>query len=282
VPAALFNPPLLYPWITAFNLRNHRKILVVDGRDSFTGGMNIKREYWCATNDTECFRDLHFKICGPVTTHLMEVFADDWQFTTGEALRGEKWFPRLNSLSSGGSARGIEAGPDESYDRTRWVIIGALNSARKNVRIATPYFVPDTAIISALNAAALRGVKVDILLPSKSNLPYVHWAMFGQLWQALERGCRVYFTSGPFDHSKLMIVDNAWTLIGSVNWDARSLRLNFEFSVESFDSAFAFRMDQLFDFRLSTAREITLQEVNSRSFPIKLRDGFMRLFAPFL
>ena len=212
----------------------------------------------------------------------MEVFSDDWQFTTGEELRGEKWFPKLNQCEAGGYARGIEAGPDESYDRTRWIIIGALNNARKSARIATPYFVPDTVIISALNAAALRGVQVDILLPSKSNLPYVHWAMFGQLWQTLERGCRVWLSAGPFDHSKLMIVDSAWTLIGSANWDARSLRLNFEFSVESFAPDFAFKMDQLFDARLAMAREVTLQEVDARPPLIKLRDGFARLFAPYM
>jgi cardiolipin synthase A/B len=157
VPTALFNPPLIYPWITAFNLRNHRKILVVDGKTGFTGGFNIKREYW-RDDGGECFRDLHFRIRGPVIAHLMEVFADDWQFATGEALRGPHWFPKLSLCEGGGLARGIEAGPDESYDRTRWVIIGALNAARKTVRIATPYFVPDTAIISALNAAALRGI----------------------------------------------------------------------------------------------------------------------------
>ena len=282
VPAALFNPPLLYPWITAFNLRNHRKILIADGAVGFTGGINVKREYWNDGDSSKCFRDLHFRVLGPVVAHLMEVFVNDWQFTTGEALRGEKWFPKLSAFEGGGLARGIEAGPDESYDRTRWVLIGALNAARKSVRIATPYFVPDTGILSALNAAALRGVQVDILIPRESNLPYVHWAMFGHLWQALERGCRVWLSSGAFDHSKLMIVDSAWTLIGSANWDARSLRLNFEFSVESFDPEFAFKMDQLFDERLATAREVTLQEVDARPFLIKFRDGFARLFAPYI
>jgi cardiolipin synthase len=175
-------------------------------KDRFHGGFNIKREYWNSESEAPAFRDLHFRLSGPVVAHLSEVFADDWQFTTREALRGEKWFPTL-PLCGGMLARGVEAGPDESFERLRWVIIGALNAARRSVRVITPYFLPDAGIVSALNAAALRGVEVDILLPEHSNLGHVHWATFGQIWQVLERGCRVWLSSGQFDHSKLMIVE---------------------------------------------------------------------------
>ena len=132
------------------NLRNHRKILVVDGKIGFTGGFNIKREYWNPESTTPPFRDLHFRLSGPVVTHLSEAFANDWQFATAEALRGEKWFPTL--MASGEIlARGIEAGPDESFERLRWVILGALNAAQRAVTIITPYFLPESSIISALN-----------------------------------------------------------------------------------------------------------------------------------
>lgn len=282
IPVALFNPPLINPWVSAFNLRNHRKVLVVDGRTGFVGGFNIKREYWAGERNVAPFRDLHFRVRGPVVAHLAEVFVDDWQFTTGEELRGVKWFPALAASPSGGPARGIEDGPDEDVDPLRWVIIGAINCARKSIRIATPYYLPDSAILSALSAAALRGVQVDVLLPAKSNLVYVHWAMMGQLWQTLERGCRVFLSEGPFDHSKIFVVDSSWTMIGSANWDNRSLRLNFEFTVESFDPAFAFRMDQVFDSRLAGARQVTLADVDGRAVWVKLRDGVARLFTPYL
>jgi cardiolipin synthase len=157
------------------------------------------------------YRDLHFRLSGPVVAHLSEVFADDWQFTTREALRGEEWFPTL-PICDGILARGVEAGRDESFERLRWVIIGALNAARRSVRVMTPYFLSDAGIVSAL-----RRVEVDILLPEHSNLAYVHWAAFGQIWQVLERGCRVWLGSGQFDHSKLMIVDEEWTFFGSAN-----------------------------------------------------------------
>lgn len=218
---------------------------------------------------------------GPVVAHLSEAFVNDWQFTTGEALRGEKWFPLLTQ-SGEMLARGIEAGPDENFERLRWVIIGALNAARRSVLIVTPYFLPDTGIISGLNAAAMRGVEVDILLPERSNLPYVHWATFGQLWQVLERGCHVRLTSGQFDHSKVMIVDDAWALFGSANWDARSLRLNFEFNVECYSAEFCTQLMQMAKDSLSDSRALSLEEVDARRLPIKLRDGVARLFTPYL
>ena len=272
-----FNPPLVPARLNAFNLRNHRKILVVDGELGFTGGMNIDRRYW----GKNAYRDTHFRLNGPVVAHLMEVFADDWLFTTDEALRGPEWFPPLAACGDS-LARGIEAGPDEAFERLRWAYVGALNAAQRTVRICTPYFLPDGGIISALDAAALRGVDVDIVLPEETDLPHIRWAMIHQLWQVLDRGCRVWMRPGPFDHSKLMVVDGHWTFLGSGNWDARSLRLNFEFNVESYCRSLGRRMDELIVERRTGARRISLDDVNARPPAIKLRDGIARLFAPLL
>ena len=272
-----FNPPLVPARLNAFNLRNHRKILVLDGELGFTGGMNIDRRYW----GRGAYRDLHFRLRGPVVAHLMEVFADDWLFTTDEALRGPVWFPQI-AAAGDSLARGVEAGPDESSERLRWAFIGALNAARRSVRICTPYFLPDGGIISALDAAALRGVDVDIVLPQESDLPHIRWAMIHQLWQVLDRGCRVWMRPGPFDHTKLMVVDAYWTFLGSGNWDARSLRLNFEFNVESYCPALGRHMDRLIVERRAASLPVTLDDVNARPPAVKLRDGIARLFAPLL
>jgi cardiolipin synthase len=283
VPVAVFNPPLVPARLHAINLRNHRKILVVDGAVGFTGGMNVDRRYWNPEAPGQAFRDLHFRLQGPVVTHLAEVFADDWQFATGEALRGPEWFPAVEVVPGATAlARVIEAGPDESHDRLRWALIGGLNAAQLSARILTPYFLPDAMLISALNAAAMRGVEVDILLPEQSDLPHVRWAMFGQLWQVLVRGCRVWVRGGAFDHTKLMVVDGAWTLLGSANWDARSLRLNFELDVECYSVELGAHMEGLVQARLAGARRLTLAEVDARPLPVKLRDGVARLFAPYL
>jgi len=279
IPVAFFNPRLLPIWLPAWNLRNHRKILVVDGTTGFTGGMNIKRQY--GESGPGMFHDLQFRLRGPAVAHLSEIFADDWQWTTGEALPGAKWFPVLQPDGEV-FVRGVAAGPDEDFDRLRWVIIGALNAARRSVRVVTPYFLPDLAMISALDAAALRGVEVDIVLPEHSNLPYVHWATFGQLWQVLDHGCRVWLHPGPFDHSKLMVVDGAWTLFGSANWDARSLRLNFELNMECYSTELGQQMEQWVQDRLAQSRALDLEQVDARALPVKLRDGIARLFAPYL
>jgi len=281
VPLGVFNPPLMPARLNAIHLRNHRKILVVDGTLGFTGGFNIDRRYWRPDAPGEVSRDLHFRLRGPVVAQLAEVFADDWQFATGEALRGAPWFVPLEPAGAV-LARCIDDGPDESAEPLRWAIVGGLNAAQRSVRIMTPYFVPDGALITALDVAAMRGVEVDILLPSQSDLPHVHWAAFGQLWQVLERGCRVWSSPGPFDHSKLMVVDGAWTLLGSANWDARSLRLNFELDVECYSVEFGAHMEGLVQARINAARPVTLADIDARPLAVKLRDGAARLFAPFL
>jgi len=281
VGVAVFNPPLVPARLHALNLRNHRKILVVDGREGYTGGMNIDCRYLQPQAPAQAFRDVHFRLRGPVVAQLMEVFAVDWHFTCEEELRGRAWFPSLEPQGAV-AARAIEAGPDENLERLRWVLLGALNAAQRSVRIATPYFLPDSALISALGAAALRGVDVDIVLPQESDLPHVHWATFGQLWQVLERGCHVYLRPGPFDHSKLMVVDGAWTLLGSSNWDARSLRLNFELNVECYSVEFGAHMEGLLQARIAASRAVSLQQVYARPFPVLLRDGIARLFVPYL
>ena len=179
-------------------------------------------------------------------------------------------------------ARAITDGPDADFEKARWTLLAALAEAQTSVQILTPYFLPDSALVTALNLAALRGVRVDIILPAKNNLPFVHWASRAMWWQVLERGCHIWLTPPPFDHSKLMIVDGHWVLFGSANWDARSLRLNFELNVECYGRDFAQEMEKVIAKKLHAAREVTLAEVDGRSLPVKLRDATARLFSPFL
>jgi cardiolipin synthase len=283
VPFAKFLPAsLLTPWrVATINLRNHRKILVVDGQTAFTGGMNIRHGNVLADQPGSPVRDLHFRVEGPVVTQLQDAFANDWAFTTGEILDGKIWFPKLQESGSV-IARVITDGPDADYDKLRWTLLAALAEAQTSVQILTPYFLPDNALITALNLAALRGVRVDIILPAKNNLPFVHWASRAMWWQVLERGCHIWLTPPPFDHSKLMIVDGHWVLLGSANWDARSLRLNFELNVECYGREFAHEMTAVLGKKLHGAREVTLAEVDGRTLPAKLRDAAARLFSPFL
>ena len=309
IPFARFLPSSLFqPWrVATINLRNHRKVLVVDGHLAFTGGMNIRHGNVLGTRQGEtpaspeikasedlgatesrpaqlpknAVQDLHFRVEGPVVMHLQEAFANDWAFTTGEVLDSDLWFPDLQE-SGNVIARVITDGPDADYDKLRWTLLAALAEAQTSVKILTPYFLPDTALVAALNLAALRGVRVDIILPAKNNLPPVHWASRALWWQVLERGCHIWLTPPPFDHSKLMIVDGHWVFLGSANWDARSLRLNFEMNVECYGREFADEMDLILEQKLRPAHEVTLAEVDARSVPGKLRDALARQFSPYL
>ncbi len=273
--------PLRLPRFGYANLRNHRKVLVVDGRTGFTGGMNIRESHLVGKPQRHREQDVHFRLEGPVVEHLQQAFADDWAFMTGEVLRGEEWFPSIQPCGPV-VARGIPFDPGEQHDRLRWILVGAITCARTSVRIVTPYFLPDGALVAALNVAALRGVQVDILLPKKNDNALVDWASTAMLWQVLQAGCRVWKTPPPFDHAKLMGVDGMWTLLGSANLDPRSLRLNFEFNVECYDRELAASVSRLVDARLERAEAVTLRQVDGRKLPVRLRDGIARLLSPYL
>lgn len=282
IPVAYFLPALV-PWRIAYmNLRNHRKILTVDGRIGFTGAMNIHEGHLIESHPKKNLtQDIHFQLEGPVVAQMQEAFCVDWHFTTGEWLKGEGWFPRLYEVGLV-HARGISDGPDEEFGYCRLTILSALARAKKSVRVVTPYLILDSTLVSALNVAALSGVQVDIVLPSDNDLALVSWATQGTVWQILERGCRVWLTPRPFDHAKVMVVDGGWTLFGSSNWDPRSLRLNFEFNVECYDDSLARRLENWVDRKIHSARRLTLKEIDARPLPIKLRDGVARLFSPML
>jgi len=278
IPYALFIHSLL-PWRMPYlNLRNHRKILVVDGQCGFTGGMNISAKH---TGDPPRASDLHFRVTGPVVSQMVRVFADDWSFATGEELSGGDWFARPDA-SGRALVRGIPDGPDEDFNKFRWALLGGLGAARRRILVGTPYFLPDDDLVMALSHAALRGVQVDVLLPGWNNWPFVQWAANTILVDLLRAGCRVWFSAGGFDHSKYLVVDAAWCLVGSANWDPRSLRLNFEFNLEAFDPALAMELERHADAVIRGARALREQELRHRALPVQLRDGLARLMSPYL
>ena len=270
----------LIPWRMPYlNMRSHHKILVIDGKLGFTGSLNIGSGNLSRMRPQQ---DLHFRFEGPVVRQMMQVFARDWTFTSRERLEGADWYPdHLEDLGHV-VARGIASGPDQQTDTLRLTLLAALGRARRSVWIVTPYFLPDARLITALNLAALRGLRVEIILPEKSNLPPTQWACNAQLWQMVNQGCNVSLSPPPFDHSKLVVVDETWVLAGSANWDERSLRLNFEFNIEAYDAAFAGSLMELVLEKRRRATPVTWHDLERRPLPIKLRDGLARLFLPYM
>ena len=175
IPFGIFLPPLVAIPNAYFNLRNHRKLLVVDGAIGFCGGLNIRDGHLLALRTPVPTQDLHFRIRGPVVQQLMRTVAFDWEFTTQERLADGPWFPPLEPAGAV-LARGIAHGPDEDFETLLMTMLGALSQATSSIRIITPYFLPDPPLIDALRVAALRGVKVEILLPERGNLRLVEWA----------------------------------------------------------------------------------------------------------
>lgn len=282
VRCAKFVPPIPL-WRGAFlNLRSHRKILVVDGEVGYTGGMNLSDRHMASRADNpHRVEDLHFRIRGPIVAELQRVFLADWLFVTGEKLQGDRFHPFLEHAGTA-LCRGVSDGPNQEQETVRYILLGALACARRRIQIQTPYFIPDRWTLAGLVTAALRGVEVDIVLPEKSNLPFIHWAMRSYLWELLRFGVRIFLVPPPFVHTKVLLVDGIWALIGSANLDPRSLRMNFEFNVEVYDPALGARLGADLDAVVARSRAVTLQEVDSRSLPVRLRDGVAKLFSPFL
>lgn len=279
VRVATFLPPRLIPPTLSINLRNHRKILVADGEVGFTGGMNIASRHLVA-DPARRHRvvDLHFRLVGPVVAELEKVFAADWMFATRESLPEHEPAPAAGTAS----CRVVADGPDDTTDRLLCLLLRSIASAQRRVAIMTPYFLPSPELIGVLQAAALRGLAVDVVLPGENNLPYVHWASRHMLWQLLAPGVRVYYQPPPFVHTKLLLVDDRHAVIGSWNIDPRSLRLNFELAVEIRDRTLVASLGDHFEAARSRSTPVTLDDVDGRSLPVRLRDGAAWLLSPYL
>ncbi|KOF54320.1 MULTISPECIES: phospholipase D-like domain-containing protein [unclassified Achromobacter] len=284
VPVARFmTNPLGVMRMPYANLRSHRKVLVVDGRVGFTGGMNVRAAFVSAVAGQRVNADTHFRLEGPIVTQLMSVFAHDWNFTTHESLPARPWFdPHATAPAGSVPMRCVPSGPDRAIGSTHNMLLGALAVAQRRVRIQSPYFLPDQTLIGALATAARRGVQVDIVIPGKNNLRLVDYAMTAQLDQVIHTGCRVWRARGAFDHSKLMTVDDAWAYVGSSNLDPRSLRLNFELDTEIYDPELARWIGARIDGLIANARRETLENLLSAPFLKRLRNKVIWLATPYL
>lgn len=279
VPAGRFMHSAL-PWRMPFlNLRTHKKILIVDGSVAFTGGINIADENCLAARPARPVRDTHFRMDGPVVAQLVTAFARDWAFVAGEELDGAAWFPAL-APAGGTMARVVTSGPDADLRKIELVVLEAITCAQRRIRLMTPYFLPGDVLAAALSLAAIRGIAVDIVIPAASDHRPVDWATRAHVDPLLDSGVRIWLDTPPFDHSKLLVVDAEWCLIGSANWDTRSFRLNFEMNVELYDSDLAERLSAFMQAKMTAP--LTREDLARRALPVRLRDAAVRLLLPYL
>ncbi|MBX2826354.1 MAG: PLDc N-terminal domain-containing protein [Gammaproteobacteria bacterium] len=281
ISTARFLPTLSRRGTRFINLRNHRKILSIDGSNAFVGGINIRDNNMVETSTDagSRVRDLHFRVTGPVIEQLNTVFIDDWLFARGEVLPP----PDLRPATPGQTlCRVLPDGPDENYLKLQTTLTAAINAAVSSINIVTPYFLPGSIVIHSLKLAVIRGVRVSVIVPERSNIRLIDWAFRAELDGLLDAGICVYFSPPPFDHSKLLLIDDYWSLIGSSNWDTRSLKLNFEVNLECFDTDLNTRLQTVLNEKQIQARDAASTRQQHRSLPARLRNRLCRLFSAYL
>ena len=280
VSTARFIPRRL-KYIPVLNLRNHRKLMVVDGHTGFIGGMNIRHGNVLSAKPRNPVQDIHFRVSGPVLDQFSTLFEEDWHFAAGEIIDLPRLDPNETKIGVV-RARLVPDGPDNYFEKLQWTILGALAVSQKSVRIMTPYFLPNDVLASALMVTALRGVSVEVLIPKKLDIPVIDWAMTAKFQRLIEHGVKILRTPPPFDHSKIMVVDGVWSLVGPTNWDQRSLRLNFEANLECYGSAFSGEVEAYFESRKRTATPVSLTNLRQMSRFSRLRNSLAHLFSPYL
>lgn len=277
VPAARFLPPRLLPPSLSLNLRNHRKLLIVDGLIGFAGGMNITNQLLSRRQGPK-MHDLHFRLRGPIVLQLAVTFQRDWAFAASEKLGLPAPPPQVGNAS----CRAVIDGPDEETDKLLLLMISAVSAAHRRVRIMTPYFLPPRELAAALYAAALRGVEVEVIIPARSNLRYVDWASRHALSEPFFERINIWLGPAPFAHTKLMVVDDIYALVGSANLDSRSLLLNFELGVEVYDATLCGQLNALFEHQRERSQQFDAALLRQRSLPLRLIDALSWMFSPYL
>ena len=279
--AARFFPVNIFT-LSKINHRNHRKIVVIDGKAAYLGGMNIGDEYMGRKKLTP-WRDTHIRITGESVKLVYKCFCLDWDFSTRENLSStlDEMFAAEQEASGDVPIQIVASGPDSPAEEIKCGMIKMLNSARHYAYIQTPYFVPDQTFINALVMAADSGVDVRLMLPGKPDKPYVYYTSFSYLDEMLKAGVKVYLHEG-FIHSKTMVVDDKIATIGTTTIDMRSFQLHFELNAFFYSGKVATECRRIFEDDENHSREMTLEEYERRPRSKRMKEGFFRLFSPIM
>ncbi|HEY4914430.1 MAG TPA: cardiolipin synthase [Candidatus Dormibacteraeota bacterium] len=261
--------------------RTHRKILVVDGRIAYTGGLGIAKSWLGNARSTKEWRDTQVRVEGPVAAQMQAVFSEDWTFTTGEILAGEKFYPEIAHMGPM-SAQTIKASRGDMSSLAKMLYYVAIQSAEKSIHIANAYFLPDRQVRDALVAAVKRGVDVQVMVPGRNiDLPMVRSASWLHYKDLLKNGVKIYEYKPTMMHNKAMVVDGIYSTIGSINFDARSMNKNAEESLAFYDRGFAQKVESMFEEDKKRCEEITFQAWKSRGLTKRLAELVFWIWEPF-
>jgi cardiolipin synthase len=273
--------PVRFPFLAnKINYRNHRKILVVDGKKGYIGGLNIAEKYLRGLKDLGPWRDTHMEIRGEAVASMNMVFLIDWYFVSKIVLTREKKYFDVESVDGNKLVQLATSGPDSDYANIMQVYFSAMSTARECIYLCTPYFSPNESILTALKTAALGGVDVRILLPGKSDSPIGNWNSRSYISELLEAGVRVYLYSQGFNHSKFMIVDRVFSSVGSPNVDMRSFLLNFEVTALVYDEEFSEKLEKVFMNDLQSSNEVLSELWSGRKKSEKYKESLSRILGP--
>lgn len=265
----------------AINLRNHRKILVIDGALGFTGGTNVSELHLAETPERTRSEDVHVAVRGPAVTQLSAVFAEDWHSSTGEALAEDLYFPRCAEQGTS-VCRVLPSGPDGDYGAFHRLIVAAIHGAGLSLEIVTPYFIPSEAVSLALQVAAMRGVQVTVILPERLDHWFVGQASNSYLGPLLDAGVDIRKRPGAFVHAKVTVVDGLWALVGSSNVDPRGYWLNYELNLGIVGEEDVARISAWVETQRALAVPLDPKAWRMRGLGVQAFENFWALFSPLL
>ena len=266
------------------NFRNHRKIVVVDGIAAWVGGLNVGDDYLGKHKKLSPWRDTHLFINGPAALLAQAIFMSDWHWASSELLSELSWEPKPEAWPTGDGTNVliIGSGPADEYETASLFFTNAINLARKRIWIATPYFIPDEATMVALRLALLKGIEVRIMTPDLNDNWFVRHASNVYLSDLSQMGAKIYFYQKGFMHQKVMLVDDEYSLVGTVNFDNRSFRLNFEVTATVADSQFATKIESMLQEDFSVSTELIDYRLDDQSLWERLKARGSALLAPLL
>ncbi len=280
--------PIRFPWVNHVLTRDHRKIVVIDGKVAYTGGMNIADYYIKGLEGIGAWHDIHMRIEGEAVRYLQDIFLKTWNKETHDQVSGGRYYPDLSALYGQKDGYDVEMaivdrakGKTSSSIRNAYAV--AINSAQERVQILNPYFVPTHKVKKAIKDAVKRGVKVEIMIPDKSDIGFTPDAAKYVAHKLMKKGAEIYLFEGGFHHSKVMMVDDAFCTVGTANLNSRSLRYDYETNAFIFDEETTKELQDMFEEDKSTSKQMTRQYWKEEITPWKKFVGwFGNVLTPFL